>query len=132
MAKTGDRLPILLLDFDGVIHNYYSGWHGPLVIMDGVTDGFFQWLEEAVRHFTVVVHSSRSKEPGAIAMMRDWLDQQWLDHVGERFYQMPPIEFVSDKPAAFLSIDDRALTFTGDWNDFHPARLREFRPWNKR
>lgn len=33
--------PILCLDFDGVIHRYDSGWKGPLVIADGVTDGFF-------------------------------------------------------------------------------------------
>ena len=34
------------------------------------------------------------------------------------------------KPAAFISIDDRALTFTGRWDDFSVDKLVVFKPWN--
>ena len=40
------------------------------------------------------------------------------------------IGFPTVKPPAMVSIDDRALTFTGEW----PAieTLKAFKPWNKR
>ena len=33
------------------------------------------------------------------------------------------------KPPAFVTLDDRALTFTGEWPAV--AELRGFKPWNK-
>src|SRR5690606_35281634 len=36
------------------------------------------------------------------------------------------------KPSAFLTIDDRALTFSGNWRDYDFATLAAFQPWNKR
>ena len=36
------------------------------------------------------------------------------------------------KPPAYLTIDDRALTFTGDFADFGVRQLKLFRPWNKK
>ncbi len=132
-----NELPILCLDFDGVIHRYDSGWKGALTIQDDVTDGFFEWLDEAAKHFKIVVYSSRSKEPGAIDAMMLWLANQrraWRERGGKsphEFGGAVALEFASTKPAAFLQIDDRALTFNGNWSDFDPTKLRAFKPWNK-
>ena len=133
--------PTLCLDFDGVIHRYDSGWQGTTNITDRATEGFFPWLFEAAEYFRVVVYSSRSKDPDAILAMQRWLQIEWYR---ERLRvqtddpdsplataELPEIEFAAEKPAAFLTIDDRALTFTGDWADYDPIALRNFKPWNK-
>lgn len=123
-------LPTLCLDFDGVIHKYDSPWAGPEKIVDDVTEGFFDWLEDAVHYFKIVVYSSRSSDHKAVIAMQVWLAEQWK--ASRRHAPLPPVEFTNIKPMAFLQIDDRALTFTGDWSEFDPAELRKFKPWNKR
>lgn len=40
------------------------------------------------------------------------------------------VRFTRWKPAALVTLDDRALTFTGEWPVL--AALRAFKPWNKR
>jgi hypothetical protein len=129
--------PILCLDFDGVVHSYKSGWQGADVIPDDVTPGFFEWLDEAAQFFRIIVHSSRSKETGAIEAMQLWFYHQrkkWRAAGGVspiKDSRPVEVEFVENKPAAFISIDDRALTFDGNWQHYRPADLLNFRPWNK-
>lgn len=126
------RKPILCLDFDGVVHSYASGWKGADVIPDPPVDGAIAFMLGALRHFDVAIYSSRSGEPKGIEAMRRWL----RNHAGAAWYESPDgpgiedVRFPASKPAAFVSIDDRALTFNGTWPDVHS--LREFKPWNKR
>lgn len=128
--------PILCLDFDGVIHRYDSGWQGATTISDRATPGFFEWAEKAAQHFRLVIYSSRSKEPKAIEAMQLWLvaeRKRWRAEGGMHAIEAPlSFEFASEKPAAFLTIDDRAITFQGDWSLLPPADLLAFKPWNKR
>jgi hypothetical protein len=136
MSDRPDK-PILCLDFDGVIHRYDSGWKGPCEIPDDVTDGFFEWLDVAAQHFRIVVYSSRSKEPGACDAMAMWMAEQrrkWREAGGKSPItdgSEVKVEFAHEKPAAFLTIDDRGMTFDGDWSHYKPEHLRRFLPWNK-
>lgn len=116
-----DDRKILCLDFDGVIHRYSKGWQGG-EIYDPPVDGFKEWAAEAMKHFRLVVYSSRSKDPSNTADMRAWMYVHGID--AHQF------EFASEKPPAFLTIDDRALTFTGDWGDYPMKWLLAFKPWN--
>lgn len=128
--------PILCLDFDGVIHSYSSGWKGADVIPDPPVPGAVAFICDALSHFRVAIYSSRSGQPGGIAAMEKWLHEAML---AEGVY--PPetaeglldqIEWPTEKPPAMVTIDDRALTFTGNWEDFAPVDLLTFQPWNKR
>ncbi len=116
--KKRDR-PILCLDFDGVLHWYRNGWQGVNVIDDEPVPGAVDFVRRAQEVFSVVVYSSRSSHTGGIEAMRAWMQK----------HGFPEVKFAAVKPAAFLTIDDRAMQFTGNWPD--PEELRGFRPWTR-
>lgn len=127
--------PTLCVDFDGVIHSYTSGWKGACEIPDPPVRGALSRLYTAGEHWEVCIYSSRSKEPGAIDAMQKWLRK----HADTEFNGLVPIDdfmgalsFPTQKPAANMTIDDRALCFEGDWSAIDPKALLDFKPWNKR
>jgi len=164
MSKTFKGKPILSLDFDGVIHSYTSGWKGAANIPDPPVPGVGIFLLKAVQSFKVAIFSSRSHQWGGRRAMRAYVREILWDAClsetseMERAWQatqcLPPdyipwtaydVRDVADhihrkigyplfKPAALMSIDDRALTFNGDWSDpaYGPEAIKAFKPWNKR
>lgn len=128
------RKPILCLDFDGTIHSYSSGWKGAAVIPDPPVPGAIAFLYEAIMHFDVQIYSSRSHQAGGIEAMMDWIaewERAWIatQELRPRTSLLLNISFPVSKPSAFVTIDDRAITFTGEWPDMET--LRTFKPWNK-
>lgn len=135
--------PILCVDFDGVIHSYKSGWQGPRKISDEPVPGALEWLRRTYEEgkFDVAIYSSRSKALFGRAAMKNWL-RVWL--VEEFGYMAGPgmdplydellhwLKFPAKKPAAFLTIDDRAHCFDGDWSKLTAGAMFAFKPWNKR
>ena len=131
-----DFKPILCIDFDGVIHSYERGWQDG-VIYGHAMPGFFDWVQEAAKLFKLVIYSSRSKTPEGIEAMKDWLAVEvckWMveRNLGDTLDLDGSFEFASEKPPAFLTIDDRAIQFEGNWNALGlvPKFLRDFKPWN--
>lgn len=155
--------PILALDFDGCLHGYDSGWKGAHIIPDPPVPGAGGYLLNAVCHFRVAVYSSRSKSiRGRRAMWRfvrqmlwdacladpkamerawaatqgkpaDWIPWTAYDVREVADHILSKIEWPWFKPSALMTIDDRALTFNGDWSDpaYQPDTIRRFKPWNK-
>lgn len=131
--------PILCLDFDGVLHSYSSGWQGSDKIPDPPVPGFAMFLQKAVQVFDVCVFSSRSRTPEGRQAMRQWLTTALAEHFrAENPVTWSPmwvndlmavIGFPAEKPAAFLSLDDRAVTFTGTWPEVE--ELLWFRTWQQ-
>ena len=144
---------ILCLDFDGVIHSYTSRWQGASVIPDPPVPGALEFIREATKIFDVQIFSSRSHQWGGKRAMKQWLRH----HYREMFWQIlaigqvttdswthcdidedayewgahvvQQIKFPWFKPPAKVTIDDRAITFTGVWPEL--AQLDKFKPWNK-
>lgn len=126
--------PTICLDFDGVIHDYKRGWRDGS-IYGSLVDGFIEWALDASRLFQLAIYSSRSSTPHDIKLMQTWLAAQlkldgWDTGSASEFLAM--FQWPSHKPPAFLSIDDRAITFKGDWSNIklRPASLLAFKPWN--
>lgn len=152
--------PILCLDFDGVIHSYASGWKGARTIPDAPVEGALQFIVQALEEFDVHIFSSRSNYLFGRQAMKSWLkrhllaireyypnDQEWWDHqvyvrgcmTMEPWYVIERetaneiikrIKWPTHKPPALLTIDDRAVTFTGKWPT--TAEIKSFKPWNKK
>jgi hypothetical protein len=124
--------PTLCLDFDGVIHSYTSPWKGASIVSDPPVPGAIAFLREAVKEYTVAIYSSRSHQEGGLEAMQEWLRYcaEEAAHSDEDLKWLDEIEWPDYKPSAFLTIDDRALRFTGEWPSLDEIRL--FKPWNKK
>ena len=119
---------ILCLDFDGVLHSYKSGWKGATVIPDPPVVGMAKFLESVVDKFYVTVFSNRSLLPGGIQAMRQWMQDALIKDMPDEWWKVfNRLHWPTEKPAAFLTLDDRAVTFTGEWPEVE--ELEKFKSW---
>jgi len=118
---------IISIDFDGVLHSYDSGWQGADQIPDPPVEGAIPWLVSLFSHdgLTICIFSSRNHQMGGIDAMRDWLRTYGVEQA-----MLDRIQFPLVKPPAHVALDDRALTFDGQFPDVE--FLKSFKPWNKR
>ena len=116
------NLPILIVDFDGVLHDHSGDWQGPAYANGPAIPGMEEFLTEAVNHFRVHIFSVRSADPAGNQRMQMFL----LKRLPVRVFSM--LSFPKEKPPAFVEINDRAITFTGTFPDMET--LKAFKPWN--
>jgi hypothetical protein len=132
---------VLCLDFDGVVNSYTSGWQGADIIFDPPVPGAIEFISEAMKHFTVVIHSSRfnstSRKMVVFSAVDEWLKKNGLNCGIDWYTAWPQDKILYEnlilctvKPPAFVTLDDRAITFMGTFPD--PASLLDFKPWNKK
>jgi len=124
----------VLIDFDGVLHSYTSGWQGKANIPDAPNPGAIEFLEELLAAedmepviWTSRVHCRENEDPveaeNAKIAIKQWL---YLQGVGPD--EVNRLKITSDKPPAVMLIDDRAFKFEGTFPT--PDTIREFKPWN--
>lgn len=116
--------PILVMDFDGVIHSYTTKWSGVENCPDPPVPGAMDFLRRAREHFSINVLSTRSHQDGGIPAMLKYFDK-WAPDLTENI--IFPKNY---KPPAHCTIDDRAFQFNGTFPDLEV--LLSFKPWNKR
>jgi hypothetical protein len=142
MMKNGKGVeftPILCVDFDGVINSYKSGGLARGGRSDYIPDppvsGALNWLAEAMEDWDVQIYSGRSREAAGIEAMKGWLlkhaTEEWKDAGRARKF-VDALKFPTQKPYAFLMIDDRAICFQGRFDELAPKDLLNFKPWHKR
>ena len=120
-----DPRPIVMLDLNGVVHAYTKGWQNTAPLYDPPTDGFVDWAKEVQGEFRIVVWPTHMNTPRDVRRIKKWFKLHDLDKLD--------LEIVSHPPRGLkCKIDDRAIAFTGNWADYPPERLREFRTWSGR
>ena len=121
---TFDKRPVLLLDFNGTVHAYRQGYQKG-EYYDTPTEGFKEWAREAEKEFKLVIWPARAKTHGDMQRVHKWMRKHGL---GGLDYELT----VSTPIGVKLKIDDRAIGFTGKWDDFSMERLRNFQTWSGR
>lgn len=115
----------ICIDFDGVIHSYTSGWKGIDQIPDPPVPGAIVAIMKYIDYgYDVCIYSSRSKEQAGILAMIHW----FLDN-GMHRSDMDKLSFPTQKPPAWLTIDDRCICFNGQFPD--TDEIDNFKPWFK-
>ena len=117
---------ILCVDFDGVIHSYSSGWKGADNIPDLPVPGAMEWLIHTSQEpdYEVAIYSARSAQAGGIQAMKAWLAKH-----GMPGGNIDDLSFPTQKPPAYLTIDDRAICFRGTFPSV--LELDSFQSWIK-
>jgi hypothetical protein len=112
----------LILDFDGVMNSYTSGWKGADVIPDDPVPGTKEAVAKLRERFIVMVVSSRSHQEGGIEAIKAWLAK----------HDIVVDDVPAHKPPHVCTVDDRAFRFEGDWNAVIEGIDAACVPWNKK
>ena len=112
---TTKRLTVCL-DFDGVVHSYQSGWQGAGVVADPPIHKVDQSIRKLRQDFRVVIHSARCNTLEGRTAIANWLAK----------HNIAVDEICEHKPPSHVYVDDRAVAFTGDW-DQTIADIKNFR-----
>lgn len=111
--------PVVVFDFDGVIHSYKSGWKGETVIPDPPVPGIAEAIRD-IRHagYDVVIVSTRCATDEGMESVKRWLSNNHIE-----------VDAVmKEKPPAIVYIDDRAICFNGDPSTLL-STIKSFKPW---
>lgn len=111
----------VVFDFDGVVHNYMSGWKGANVIPDPPVNG----IENALKDihdagYEVVIVSTRCSTQDGVDAINLWLYKNSLSQYVDKVCK--------EKPPAIVYIDDRAICFDGDSSSLL-EKIENFKPW---
>jgi len=115
---------IVAVDFDGVI-SHYEGWKGVGVFgppIKGAKEALLRLKEEG---YTIIVFTTRGEED----LVKNYLQLAGIpfDFINEN-PPWAPENLNKKKPIADVYIDDRAISFKGEWEGV-VEKVLSFRPW---
>ena len=118
-SKSKDKYkPNICIDLDGTIADYSKGWLGDEHIgepLPGVKEALEKLKDKG---YKITIWTVRRRKD----LVLDYLNQNKIpfDEINK-----------NGKPAAKVYIDDRALCFTGDWNDEFIDKILKFKRWEE-
>ena len=121
MAK---KKQTICIDFDGVLADYSKGFQGEDVFGDMIPNADIATETLKKNGWTIIIYTTR---PNTEAL-RDWLKENKItyDYINENPDQ--PESSAGCKLMADIYLDDRGMTFYGDWNEWTLERIAEFTP----
>lgn len=119
---------VIAVDFDGVIHGYSDGWKDGIPY-DYPVFGAREALTDLIdQGYHVMIYTTRcnhdllDSDRDRVKDVKDYLNQ----------YNIPFNEIYTGngKPKATMYIDDRAISFKGNWNETL-NQVKTFKTWNR-
>lgn len=123
-ATMEDRQLILAVDFDGVINSYSSGFKGLQNIPDLPVPRCKEFIDKLHQeNYYIMIFSARASNMlGKKAIQKYLKDHQiYFDEIFMGFA----------KPFADVYLDDKAVTFQGDWEQAY-HQIKNFKNWNEK
>lgn len=105
----------LLIDLDGVLNTYTGGFQQNVI--PPIREGAKEFLIELYADFDLKLFTTRDMQ-----LAQKWLYDNDLNYLFS--------EITNVKKPAWLIIDDRCLTFNGDYNKLI-SNISKFKPWYK-
>ena len=104
----------LAIDFDGVIHNFDKGYYDGTCYGDPIP-GSLKAVRELSKKYKIIIFTAKAKlnRPLVNGKTGTQLVEEWLDKHG---ILDCVVEITSEKPRAFLYIDDNGYRFE-NWKD---------------
>ena len=110
------RKQLILLDLDGVL-NTYCGIYNPNVIPP-IRNGAKEFIIKLAQNYNLKLFTNRNSE-----LAKKWLKENGID----QYF----LGVTNNKGPAFIYIDDRALTFNGNFEETL-LKIYAFKPfWKK-
>lgn len=91
-------MPKVLVDFDGVIHQYSKGWQDGTIYDPPVPDAVHALAALEAHGYEVVIFSSRDSE-----QIRKWMIEQGLGAFRVTNVKEPAIAYIDDRAIRFIS-----------------------------
>lgn len=132
---------IICLNYSGCINTSYDeDYHYDL--SDKITNGFFDWLHKVGRNYKIIIYTEGNISVSGRNKMKTWLAAQFANWINENELSdtimedlaniVEDINFVKIKPIDCLFIDNKALTFNGNWSEYTKEIIDGFVPWNQK
>lgn len=116
----------ICIDFDGVIHDYSTGWQGEDVFGNMIPNADTGTSVLKQKGWTVIIFTTRKKTDG----LEKWLKEHNIsyDYINENPGQP---ENTSGKIIADVYLDDRGICFRGRWDQWLLREIFDFESWQE-
>jgi histidinol phosphatase-like enzyme len=104
----------IAIDFDGVIHNDNKGFNDGTIYGDPIP-GSLEAIKSLALKFKIIIFTAKAKSDRPLINGKTGTELVW-DWLTKHGINNEILEVTSEKPRAFLYIDDRGYRFS-NWGD---------------
>jgi hypothetical protein len=122
---TTTGLPTIAIDFDGVIHDDYLGFHDGTIYGPPI-EGSLDAIKFLSSRFKVVIFTAKAKPDRPLVGGKTGQELLW-DWFNKHKISQCITEITSEKPRALIYIDDNAYHFT-NWSKATSDLIEYFKP----